>query len=275
MDMEELSKSQIVLLTLFVSFVTSIATGIVTVSLMDQAPPSIAQTVNRIVERTVERVVPSGQAASSVVTTEKTVVVRESELIAKAVEKVRPSLVHIYASSSESVFLGLGIVVDADGGIVTDSLAIGEAKNILIALSDGTRVDASVASLNADTGIAILRSATTTYEGQPVQFSPATLSVGTPTLGQTVVILSGKTISRITDALVTALIPRGENEAAVVDTNASADFVMDGSPLVDTEGGVVGISTSVSRVSSGSAFMPTSSILSSASVGGESRDTEE
>ena len=72
MDMEHLSKSQIVLLTLLVSFVTSIATGIVTVSLMDQAPPAIAQTVNRIIERTVEKVVSSGQsAAATVVTQEK------------------------------------------------------------------------------------------------------------------------------------------------------------------------------------------------------------
>ena len=53
MEMEKLNKSQIVLLTLLVSFVTLIATGVVTVSLMDQAPPAIAQTVNRIVERTV------------------------------------------------------------------------------------------------------------------------------------------------------------------------------------------------------------------------------
>ena len=85
MDIEHLSKSQIVLLTLLVSFVTSIATGIVTVSLMDQAPPAIAQTVNRIVERTVEKAVPLGQAASTVVTTEKTVVVKESDLIVQAV----------------------------------------------------------------------------------------------------------------------------------------------------------------------------------------------
>src|SRR4029077_18213268 len=54
MDIEKLTKSQIVLLTLLVSFVTSIATGIVTVSLMDQAPPAIAQSVSRIVEHTVE-----------------------------------------------------------------------------------------------------------------------------------------------------------------------------------------------------------------------------
>ena len=99
MDIEQLSKSQIVLLTLLVSFVTSIATGIVTVSLMEKAPPLIAQTVNRIVEHTVQTVVPaaSGQAAATVVTQEKTIVVHESEQISKAVEKIAPSLVRLYA----------------------------------------------------------------------------------------------------------------------------------------------------------------------------------
>ena len=87
MDIEQLSKSQIILLTLLVSFVTSIATGIVTVSLMGQAPPSIAQSVNRIVERTVEKVIPAGQTASTVITREKTVVVKESDLISEAVER--------------------------------------------------------------------------------------------------------------------------------------------------------------------------------------------
>src|SRR3989337_2996687 len=105
MDMEELSKSQIVLLTLLISFVTSIATGIVTVSLMDQAPPVIAQTVNRVIEHTIETVASSTPAksqpaaASTIVTQEKTVIVQESNLISQAVAKIEPSIVRVYTAS--------------------------------------------------------------------------------------------------------------------------------------------------------------------------------
>ena len=104
MEIEELSKSQIILLTLLVSFITSIATGIVTVSLMDQAPPIIAQTVNRVIERTVETVVPKGQTASTVVTQEKTVIVKETDLISQAVKKVPPSSASTQAPQSRPRF---------------------------------------------------------------------------------------------------------------------------------------------------------------------------
>jgi hypothetical protein len=260
MDIERLSKSQIVLLTLLVSFVTSIATGIVTVSLMDQAPPVIAQTVNRIVERTVEKVVPMGQAAS-VVTTEKTVVVKESDLIAKAVETMRPSLVHIYASSSEPLFLGLGIVLDAGGTVVSDGAAIGETKNITLVFSNGTRLSASVVSRNTESGFITLQSATTTSDGKSAQFNPATLAVGKPSLGQTVIVLSGKTIARIEDGIVTALMPLGKDTEATVDTNVSGDFIMSGSPLINTDGSLMGVSTMVSRASSPRAFMPSAILV--------------
>src|ERR1700689_4033409 len=101
MDMEKLNKSQIVLLGILVSFVTSIATGIVTVSLMQQAPPSVAETVNRVIEQTIETVASStsqAQPAASVVTQQKTVVVDDSNLIAQAVKQVSPSVVRIYAT---------------------------------------------------------------------------------------------------------------------------------------------------------------------------------
>lgn len=259
--MEELSKSQIVLLTLLVSFVTSIATGIVTVSLMDQAPPAIAQTVNRVIERTVERVVPpaEGQTAA-VVTTEKTIIVKESELIAKAVETMRPSLVRLYASSSEPTFLGLGIVIDGSGKVATDGSIIGETTKLAASLSDGSTISALLISRDIASGIAILQLSTTTADGKSAQFSPAVLAVGTPTLGETVVALSGKAIPRIADGLVTALVPRDEGEA-VIDSNISGDLIMEGSPLIDTDGGLVGISTALSRASSPSAFIPSVALV--------------
>lgn len=65
--MEELTKSQLILLALLVSFVTSIATGIVTVTLMDQAPAGVTQTINRVVERTIERAVPSATTTEVIV----------------------------------------------------------------------------------------------------------------------------------------------------------------------------------------------------------------
>ena len=258
MNMEELSKSQIVLLTLLVSFVTSIATGIVTVSLMEQAPPTIAQTVNRVIERTVEKVVPSpssGQAAA-VVTTEKTVVVKESDLIVQAVEKATPSLVRVYTNDGEaSVFLGLGIVLDADGRVLADGVALGGAEGAALAFSDGSSVQARVLSRDEDTGIALLKAATTTADGKAAPFRPISLSTTRPMLGQAVVALSGKSIPRITDGLVTALIPR-EAGGAIIDTNISAEILMQGSPLINTDGALLGVSTSVARASSKSGFMP-------------------
>ena len=87
MDIEHLTKMQIVLLTLLVSSVTSIATGIITVTLMNQVPPAVTQTLNRVVERTVERVVPDKSQGASVITKEVTIVVKEDDLITDSIGK--------------------------------------------------------------------------------------------------------------------------------------------------------------------------------------------
>lgn len=59
MDIKDLNKKQMILLVLLVCFVVSIATGIVTVSLMQQVPKSVPQTINRVIERTITNVTAS------------------------------------------------------------------------------------------------------------------------------------------------------------------------------------------------------------------------
>lgn len=59
MDIKDLTKTQLLMLAVLLSFVTSIATGITTVTLMQQAPTSVTVPINRIVRETVEKVAPS------------------------------------------------------------------------------------------------------------------------------------------------------------------------------------------------------------------------
>ena len=86
--MESLTKHQIILLTLLVSFITSIATGIVTVALMNQAPIGVCQTINRIVQRTIEQVVATSTPSNSTQSTVKeTVIVSEDDQVVSAIKQ--------------------------------------------------------------------------------------------------------------------------------------------------------------------------------------------
>jgi S1-C subfamily serine protease len=258
MDIEQLNKSQIVLLTLLVSFVTSIATGIVTVSLMDQAPPAVAQTVNRIIEHTIQTVAatttPRGQAAATVVTQEKTVVVKEADMISQAVAKLTPSLVRIYSSDAQgSVFLGLGLVLDTKGTIVTDTAALDEHADATLVLSDGTHVRAFVVSRDNDADLAYLLATTT--EGAAPLWKPATIASDHPLLGESLVALSGKSVARIATGIITALPPAADDGIQFIDTDIASENLLPGTPIVNTDGNVVGVSTGASRASYTSGFV--------------------
>lgn len=262
MDIEQLSRSQTILLTLLVSFVTSIATGIVTVSLMDQAPPSIAQTVNRVIERTIQQVV-SNQSAAAVVTQEKTVVVKESELVSQAVARATPSIVRLYSSDAENpAFLGLGIIVEASGTIAIDSSILGDSGDAIAELSNTSHVRTIVTSRDVGNGIAYLApSATSTIEGKAPAWNPISISANNPILGTSVVALSGKTVARVAAGIVTSILPDLPTpDSQIVDTDINSTSLMSGSPLVDTNGSLIGISTSAARQSSASGFV-TASVL--------------
>ena len=106
MDIEHLSKHQIVLLAFLVSFVSSIVTGIVTVTLLGQAPPGVTKTINQIVERTVQTVVPATQGAAATTVTQKTVVVKDDDLPRSPLPPCKKVLYALWAKATTSSLQG-------------------------------------------------------------------------------------------------------------------------------------------------------------------------
>jgi len=232
MDLEQLTKHQTLLLTLLVSFVTSIATGIVTVSLMDQAPEGVTRVINQIVERTVETVVPANQGAA--VATERTVVVKQDELVPQSIAAVQKSVVRIVVKGGTGP-ITRGVVVDANGLAAVDSAALSATnpRDLEAILYSGERVPFEVVGDNTGLGITFINLELSTSTG----FVPATLvDPSTLTLGQTVLRIGGAGGDTVAEGVIAA-IPGAE----IVE--ASVTSATPGSVLLTIFGEVIGIAT--------------------------------
>lgn len=171
--MENLTKQQIVLLTLFVSFVTSMATGIFTVSLMDQAPQGVTQTINRVVERTVERVVPAETAPATVIKS-----IPYEDTIAIATQKSTKSLVQIIRrlENTGEIVEGYGVIVTKDGKVATDRTVTAIPGAYFIVMNDGTRYPAGISLAAQGSDIAFLTPILTDAQKKDVTFTPVMYS---------------------------------------------------------------------------------------------------
>jgi hypothetical protein len=237
MNLEQLTKHQIVLLTLLVSFVTSIATGIVTVSLMDQAPEGVTRVVNQIVEHTVEKVVPTTQGAA-VATTEKTVVVKDDDLAAQSIAKVQKSMVRITAAGSD-LLLSRGVLIDSQGTVLADqgAIAASGAKGFEAILPGGDRVAATLQSSATTSSLAVLSVAVGTTTG----WTPAAIADPKKlSLGQSVIRIGGKGADSVASGVV-ATLPGADNPNLI---QASVASNTPGGLLMTLFGEVIGLSTS-------------------------------
>ena len=238
MDLEKLTKHQIVLLMLLVSLVTSIATGIVTVSLMDQAPVSVTRTINQIVEHTVEKVVPApeGQTAT-VVHTEKTVVVKDDDLAAQSIAKVQQALIRIVTKSSPDTLVARGVIVTPQGAALTDRaalLATGERVFEAI-LQSGERVGLSVRTGSSAVATIDLSVGTSTVASVGIAESSKLQ------LGQSVIRIGGTGADTVGMGVIAAL---PSAHGSLIQTSVSS--ATPGSVLMTLFGEIVGIITSAS-----------------------------
>lgn len=246
MDLEQLTKHQIVLLTLLVSFMTSIATGIVTVSLMNQAPPEVTRTINQIVQQTVEKVVPVSQGAAVANTVEKTVVIKSDDLAAQSIASVQKGVIRITAKGDDKL-IARGIIITAQGTALTDrsSLEDSTATAFEAILANGQRVPAILRADQSTTSpLAVIDLTVGTSTG----FAPVGMAdIGKIKLGESVIRIGGVGSDSVGMGVV-ATLPTGDSSKMIEATVSSAT---PGSVLVSLFGDIIGISTGSSQAQGG------------------------
>ena len=241
--MEDLTKQQIVLVTLLVSFVTSIATGIVTVSLVDQAPKAVTQTIDRVVEKTIERVVPNQTASVSDGGSSSAGTIKVQDQLADAVDKSSRGLVrikHVYRDVAyKPEITGFGIVVSRDGVIVTDKSTVTDGDSYVAVFSDNTEVPVKMfqSQNNGDIAFLIAQPAVGT-SSKPIVFKPITFSTSTPRLGQSVFAIGGGETLKLAQGFIS----NADTEKSI-ETSIPSKSVMVGGPLITSSGEFIGIKT--------------------------------
>ncbi len=243
MNLEDLSKTQLVLLTLLVSFITSIATGIMAVALLtsqNQQSP-ITRTINNVIEHTIEKVVPSDTK------TKEAPAVTSQDQITNAIAGASKSIVRIYTTldptasttniSEKGVFHGIGVLVSSDGlFLVPDSLAI-KGRTYTVETGNGIQTPATiVAEGRGDVALMKMTLATNTPT-----LSSATL--GTPAslkLGQTVVGVGGESRTSVSVGTISSLVS-GEGDSIKAIEAETAGVSTLGSVLISSSGLALGL----------------------------------
>lgn len=246
--MEELNKNQIILLTLLVSFVTSIATGIVTVTLIEQAPPAVTQTINRVVERTIEKAVP-GETKTTTVIKEVPVIVTEEQLIVDIINAAAPAVVRI--ADRDGRTLGSGFAVSDNGLIATSdkifSAEPAEADVYQVFLSKSRQGAAKLAKTNSKLGVVLLQldlDSLRDADGKEDKAAPPKLELSDAEAlpGQTVVALGAPDNGPITVAggIVSGFFTNTASSTLFISTSAANQTNL-GGPLLNIKGKVIGL----------------------------------
>lgn len=189
--MEDLSRKQFIMLVLLVSFITSLVTGIVTVSLTEQSPMPISQTIQNVVEKIVPGV--TGKPVENPPPVNQNITTKEEDVV-KVVSQVSSAVVSIVATKDlpvvEQYFInpfegdeffknfpgiqipqyrqngtekkqvssGTGFFITKDGIILTNKHVVEDIEaSYSVILNDGRKMDAKVLARDPFQDIAILK----------------------------------------------------------------------------------------------------------------------
>lgn len=259
--MEDLTKHQLILLTLLISFVTSVATGIMTFTLLSEAPVEVTQTINRVVEKTIERVVTEEGKPEKVVTT---VVVNEEDRVLEAISKSEKSIVRLKTAGADGseIVAGLGVVVSANGIIVSDLRNYNSASSYSVSFFDGKTYPLGKVFIDNENKLVFLTVAVPKSETQKYTFYPATLgNSDSLKIGQTMVVISGRDSNAASIGRIFQL-SFGGDKTTVTDifSDIKASKSHPGSPALSLSGEVIGLEGPLGEGETEYSFLPINAV---------------
>lgn len=172
---------------------------------------------------------------------------------------ISPSTVAISVSTSTGTSQGTGIILDADGSILTNHHVVGSSSIAHVTLTDGRTFDAKVLGSDSATDIAVLRLDAPPKGLKPASFGDSTqvqvgqdvMAVGNP-LG-----LDNTVTTGIISAVNRPVTTTGESGDAAdasymsaLQTDAAINPGNSGGPLVNAAGQVIGINTAIAGLPS-------------------------
>ena len=146
--------------------------------------------------------------------------------------------------------LGSGVIVRADGYILTNNHVIAQAEHIVVALHDGRRAEAKVIGTDPDTDLAVIKIELNKLPVLPFKLSgnevgDVVLAIGNPFgVGQTV-----------TQGIISAT---GRSDLGIntyedfIQTDAAINPGNSGGALIDVAGNLIGVNTAIFSQSGGS-----------------------
>jgi serine protease Do len=147
--------------------------------------------------------------------------------------------------------LGSGVIISTDGYILTNNHVVENSKTIQVTLNDGRKLSAKVIGTDPQTDVALLKidasnlEPITLADSDSAQVGDVVLAIGDPFgIGTTVTegIISAKNRTRVTS---------GDADEDFIQTDAAINPGNSGGALVDIEGRLIGINTSILSRSGG------------------------
>jgi putative serine protease PepD len=178
--------------------------------------------------------------------------------VAGAAAAAAPSTVDIRVITSQGVAEGSGVILTADGAVLTNNHVVeGASGTINITLNDGTEHPATVVGTSPSYDLAVLRmqnvsglTAATLGQSSALQVGQQVVAIGSPQG------LTGTVTTGIVSALNRTVGVQGDNGQAVVynglQTDAPINQGNSGGPLVNLDGQVIGINSAIATAGQGS-----------------------